>query len=248
MKFNTMDLEDMSVGVIVATDYRKADVFKKYGIDFCCGGKKKLAEACKIAEADLDSVVNDLEEYNTADLLPSQNIYYWEVDFLCDYIVNTHHQYVRQALPYLKDYCFRVAQNHEKRHSELKEVETLLADMVGKLTEHMDKEETIIFPMIKKMATLYRHPDFRGPHDFTVNEIEFPLHELEHEHEEAGDHMHRLREITSNYTIPSDACLTYTVFFKKLKEFEDDLMIHIHLENNILFPRSLQMAGRYDLI
>lgn len=245
MKPLVTDTAELTTGTIVAGDYRKAGILRKYGIDYCCGGKQTLSDACRKQHVAVENVVAELDELNSADILPSQNMFYWDADFLCDYIVRTHHQYVRSARGYLLEYSDRVTQNHQARHPELKEVKEVVKAMFEELDGHMRREEEEIFPLIKKMTAGYLHPMKSNLVAGSFQEMNAPVIELEHDHEEAGELMAKLRALTHSYTIPADACLTYTVFYNKLKEFEDDLMMHIHLENNILFPKSQEMIKRF---
>jgi regulator of cell morphogenesis and NO signaling len=224
-----------TVGQLASSDIRKADAFKKLGIDFCCGGKKTLKQALRDANVTEQQLEVALAE--TAHLPASQqplNFTSWKPDFLADYIVNVHHQYVREYGPVIAGLANKVANRHGANHPELfalaEGVQLLLAD----LYQHLDKEENVVFPAIKQLVNA-------KPGSELLNHISVSsaIGLMEQEHESAGDDLRSLRMITNQYDLPKDACNSYTYLFEKLKEFENDLFNHIHLENNILFPKAL---------
>jgi len=155
--------------------------------------------------------------------------------FLCDYIVNTHHKYVLKSLPELVSYTEKIASVHGERHPELKEVADLFSQINKELLQHMKKEEEVLFPSIKEA----KNSASEKAKAIIISEIT----RLSGEHEFAGGAMDKINVITSNYQVPADGCNSYHVTFKLLREFEDDLHIHVHLENNILFPKALTAAN-----
>ena len=218
-------LQARSVGEVVAEDYTRAAVFQRYGIDFCCGGGRSVADACRKAGADLDEVLGALRESDErADPAPGHDPRDWAPSFLADYIVTVHHGYVRQALPALRQFSDKVARVHGRRHPELVEVRTLVHELAEEMEEHMAEEEQGIFARLAEGGPA-------TPED---------VGSLEDDHEEAGELMRRIRALTDGFQPPADACSTYRATFAKLEEFEGDLHRHVHLENNILFP---QIAG-----
>lgn len=221
-----------TLGEIVTSDLRKAEVFNKYGIDFCCGGKKTLREACEEKGIDVAVVARELKDADkiktSARPLPYND---WSLDFLADYIVNTHHSYVRKAMPDLKAYADKVAKVHGGRHPELLEINRLVQETMAEMLEHSDEEENVLFPYIKKLVQERKDGDnVKGQIDLRVQE-----------HELVGANMDKVREISNNYALPDDACASYSFLFKSLDEFEQDLHIHVHLENNILFPKAIEL-------
>jgi regulator of cell morphogenesis and NO signaling len=216
---------DETLGQIAAKDLRKAQVFKKYGLDFCCGGKKTVRKAC--AEKGLDATRVERELQQVAGPTEGRPIPYdeWEPGFLADYIVNTHHSYIRKTLPDLRAYSEKVLRVHGGRHPELGAISELVVKIQNELTEHMEKEEKIVFPFIKARA-----------------EAGGPIHVMELEHEAVGEEMATIRKLTKDYTLPQDACASYSLLYRMLEDFEEDLHVHVHLENNILFPKGL--AGK----
>ncbi|MGV3760855.1 iron-sulfur cluster repair di-iron protein [Parapedobacter sp.] len=224
-----------TVGEIAAKDMRKAEVFKKLGIDFCCGGKKTLKEA--VAEVGLTEaqVKEELERSEAAGSGQATHDFdSWDLGFLADYIYNVHHKYVRESGPVIEQLAEKVASRHGAVHPELFELSKGLKGLIADMYNHQQKEERVLFPAIK---TLEANGE---PGQMTVG-IEGPVHMMEAEHDSAGDELKALRKLTKDYDLPADACNSYTYLFDKIKEFENDLFQHIHLENNILFPKALKL-------
>lgn len=224
---------DKMLGDIVADDFRTAEVFKNAGIDFCCGGKKTLKQACEEKALNLEVIVQQIEEQQTLPISNAQNFKDWPLDFLCDYIVNFHHKYVFKTLPELVFYTRKIADVHGNNHQELQEVASLFGQINSELLQHLRNEEEILFPAIKQ---LLKHGN-----DEARNIVKSEITRMNGEHEFAGGAMDKINEITGGYQVPADGCNTYMVSFKLLKQFEDDLHIHVHLENNILFPKALNL-------
>ncbi|HNX54543.1 MAG TPA: iron-sulfur cluster repair di-iron protein [Prolixibacteraceae bacterium] len=224
---------DKMLGDIVADDFRTAEVFKNAGIDFCCGGKKTLKQACEEKALNLEVIVQQIVEQQTLPISNAQNFKDWPLDFLCDYIVNFHHKYVFKTLPELVFYTRKIADVHGDNHPELQEVANLFGQINSELLQHLRNEEEILFPAIKQ---LLKHGN-----DEARNIVKSEITRMNGEHEFAGGAMDKINEITRGYQVPADGCNTYMVSFKLLKQFEDDLHIHVHLENNILFPKTLNL-------
>lgn len=229
---NVLEIQK-TVGQIVADNYRTAEVFKKYGIDFCCGGKKALDKACADKKVNYDELTAALEAVSGNYALPSENPALWRMDFLADYIERTHHAYIRQAIPILLEFTQKVARVHGQRHPELLDIAAKFYSLATELSEHLMKEEQVLFPYIRQISTA----EFAAK---PFGSVQNPINCMEAEHEDAGQLMQEIRELTDNYTPPADACTTYRVTFAKLQEFEADLHRHVHLENNILFPKAIQ--------
>lgn len=227
--------KDMTIGEIVALDYRAAQIFKDAGIDFCCGGKKSIDQTCNEKGIDKNELLNKLEIIRTIPNTTAHKFVEWETGFLCDYIVNIHHKYVLKSLPDLVMYTEKIASVHGKNHPELQSVANLFSQINKELLQHMKNEEEVLFPAIKE-AMLNGSNKAK---ETIISEIA----RLSGEHEFAGGAMDKINEITSGYLVPSDGCNTYHVTFKLLAEFEDDLHTHVHLENNILFPKALITAN-----
>lgn len=223
----------ISIGEIVAYDFRAAEIFKNAGIDFCCGGKKSLESACEEKSIDPSVLVMKLKELEKVQVNQNQSFKEWELSFLIDYIVNTHHKYVLKSLPELVFYTKKIASVHGLSHPELIEVEDLFERINTELLQHLKKEEEVLFPSIKEVINS-SSPEVKAT---IISEI----NRMSAEHEFAGGAMDKINDITSNYLVPADGCNTYSVTFKLLKQFEDDLHVHVHLENNILYPKALAL-------
>jgi len=231
-------LETKTVAELVTENIRTAHVFKKYGIDFCCGGGISIQKACEKANANKEDLINDLISCeNTTTRANDYNS--WELDFLTDHVINIHHRYVEDSIPLIKQYGERVQKVHGHHYNELYEINDLFNEVAGELSAHCKKEELILFPFIKKMVKANREgSELPEAHFGTVDN---PIKMMEVEHEEAGEIMRKIAELSDNFTPPQGACNTYRAFYAKLQEFEEDLHQHIHLENNILFPKSLKL-------
>ncbi len=234
---NDGDVE--TLGEIATKDLRKAEIFKKYGLDFCCGGKKTVQQACADKGIDATRVEEELRNAEVAAVTRPLPYNDWSLGFLADYIVNTHHSYVTKALPELRAYATKVAKVHGRGHAELVAVRELVEEINAELTSHMVKEEQILFPFIKQLVEAKTNGKNMEPAGFGT--VQNPINMMEHEHEEVGRNLEKIRVLTNNYAIPEDACASYRLLFKMLEEFESDLFIHIHLENNILFPKALKL-------
>lgn len=230
-----------TLGEIVAKDYRKAEVFKKYGLDFCCGGKKTVSQACQEAGVDAEAVRSELKNY---DGMPGDTTINrfdrWEPDFLVDYIVNNHHSYVKQSLADMPQYVNKVGEAHGEAHPETRAIAGLFNQLGQELIAHMQKEENVLFPFIKNLVAAQRGENIHL--NFPPRHIQQPIRMMEMEHDAAGNILKEIRQLSSDYALPDDACAAYEMVYKFLQEFEADLYQHIHLENNILFPRALELS------
>lgn len=225
----------MTIGEIVAHNFRTADVFVQHDIDFCCGGKKTLEKACQERKMRVDDMIDQLQNVARTDNMPSQDPNTWKADFLADHIERTHHRYVRENIPLLQEYTQKIAEVHGARHPELHMLAKQFSLLANDLLEHLQKEEIILFPYVRDLINNGhgRLPSAMGP-----------IHVMEHEHEYAGSLLENIRMLTNDYTVPEDGCTTYQVAFEKLRDFEQDLHWHIHLENNILFPKIMQEENK----
>lgn len=223
---------------IVADDYRAAAVFQKHGLDFCCGGNRAVADACGEKGIDPRRVTADLEQA-LAPASDQPRVNAWDLDFLADYIVTNHHAYVRSAIQTIGAHARKVASVHGERHPETMDIAARFDEIAAEMTNHMAKEERMLFPYIKALAASAREgtPAPRAPFGSIAN----PIRMMEAEHQSAGDTMAAIRRLSRDYTPPEDACTTYQVTYKELAAFEADLHRHVHLENNILFPRALDL-------
>jgi regulator of cell morphogenesis and NO signaling len=227
-----------TVGQIAAKDIRKAEVFKKMGIDFCCGGKKSLKQVCEEKGLDIETVESALEHANEAPKV-SENYDRWNADFLADYIFNKHHQYYYDEAPIIGELLTKVADHHGERYPELQEAYRLYVTLAQELNSHFAKEEKILFPFIKALVRAKQ----TGSTDELQSQFSLsaPIQMMEADHDAAGEILGELSEATNSYTPPAGACNSFQFLYKKLKELDEDLHQHIHLENNILFPKALAL-------
>lgn len=230
---------DETLGEIAAKDLRKAEVFKKYGLDFSCGGKKTVKEACADKGLDVTKVEQELQK---ADKAPASHpIPYdeWNLDFLADYIVNTHHSYIRKKLPDIVTYADKVMTVHGALHPELLEINQLVITLNSGLTDHLETEEKLLFPYIKELVRADKSTP--APHTPQFESVQAILSQHEKEHAAVGEKLNSIRSLTNGYTLPEDACASYSLLYRMLAEFEEDIHLHIHLENNILLPKAIQL-------
>lgn len=233
--------EKQIIGELVAQDYRAAEVFSKYGIDFCCKGGLTLQDACEKKKVDLNALISDLTE-KTKQAESVQNDYQaWPIDLLADYIEKRHHRYVVEKTPVILQYLTKVAKVHGAAHPEVVEILENFNESAQMLAAHMKKEELILFPFVRKMVVA-REGEVLEPRFGTVQN---PIEMMKEEHSVEGDRFRKISELSNNYTPPQDACNTFRVTYSLLKEFEADLHLHIHLENNILFPKAIKMEAEH---
>jgi regulator of cell morphogenesis and NO signaling len=227
-------LQQITVGDIVARDFRAAAVFDRFGVDFCCGGAQSLTDACRAASVDPAEVERALEA-----LSPSKrdDDHGESLASLIDHIVSTHHAYVRSVLPIIATHLKKLIDVHGARHSELVRVAETFNHMGAGLLQHMSKEERVLFPYIRELEMTAGKVS--GPSPFGT--VAYPIRMMEREHREAGDELRVIRGLTHGYVRPDDGCATYEVCLAELEQFEADLHRHVHLENNVLFPRALEL-------
>lgn len=231
----------ITVSQIVRNDYRTADVFKKWGINYCCGGNLPLDEVCTLQNVDRAALEADLQQATKNVSLPSSTAFdQWPPAFLTDYIIHVHHGYVKRVLPALKGFVESYVPGHLKKFPHLAGVQEAFLALAAELEEHMVKEEESIFPYVKQIVNTYNRRETYG--NLFVRTMSRPLAEIiDREHGRIAFQLKHLRQLTGQYSFAADACTNYQVLYNKLKEFDADLMQHKHLENNILFPKVLQM-------
>jgi regulator of cell morphogenesis and NO signaling len=226
-------LKDVQVGEIVTRDFRAAEVFKNVGIDYCCGGAQSLEDACKEKNLDLSDLELELESLQETPSNQAHRFNDFKLDFLCDYIENTHHKTVLRLLPQLVGYTQKIADVHGAHHTELIQIAALFAQINTELLKHLKNEEEVLFPAIKEVLK----SGSTEAKAVVVSEIT----RMKGEHEFAGGAMDKINVLSGNYSVPADGCSTYEVTYKLLEQFEDDLHVHVHLENNILYPKALKL-------
>ncbi len=223
-----------AVGQIVAEFPQAAEVFKEYGIDFCCGGDKTLTTAVKELHLNESNILDKLNQAYVT--MKTQHNEVRDVDWreqslthLVDHIINTHHLYLQREMPQISEYVTKILRVHGVVHSELTKVHKLFHLLKLELEQHLIKEEVLLFPLIKEYD--------KKPTSQMLEKIKIMTNDIENEHEQAGDIIKELRKITSQYALPADACTSFRLAYQKLEEMESDIFQHIHLENNILHPR-----------
>jgi len=229
---------EQAIGQIVAQDYRAAAVFREFGLDFCCGGNKTIGEATIAKNVNAEEVKNALQSLDSS-IRKEHNYNEWSLDFLVDYIINNHHEYCRSTLPEINFYAKKVLGAHGDDHPELEEVYYELVKLYSEMIQHLDDEEAVLFPYIRKLVEANKNIEMPKASGFGM--AAHPISMMEEEHEEAGEAMAKIRRLGDDFTLPDDACATYRVLYENLEAFEKDLHKHVHLENNILFPKALKL-------
>ena len=217
-------------------------VFEKLGIDYCCGGNKPLDEACRAANLSLEQVQKALDEAQQQSKTNGDRDWQREpLSYLIVHIKSTHHRYVREEIARLGPLFEKVCGVHGKNHPELLHIQAVFRGVAQELTQHMMKEEMVLFPYIVRLeeAVVQGEPALPPPFGTVAN----PVRMMEHEHDSAGQALTAIRSASNGYTAPEGACASYQALYRALAEFEADLHQHIHLENNILFPRAIAMEN-----
>jgi len=235
----TKEASDKTIGEFVAEDYRTATVFEKYGIDFCCGGKVTLSATCREKGLDPAAIQREIAAAKSEPVDRSQNYGAWDLAFLADYIVNTHHTYLNENTGQIAAYARKIAEVHGGHHPEVIEIATIFDKIATDMAGHLREEEEVLFPTIKRIDAAQKAGALPAAKDREA--LKASLEKLHLEHEEIGDAVHAIRHLAKDYSIPDDVCNTFVVTYRKLKEFEEDLHKHVHLENNILFLKAAQI-------
>ena len=231
----------------VADDYKTAEVFSKYGIDFCCRGNRTIEDVCSQEQIDKDALLSDLASIAQTSTTQSIDYKSWPLDLLIDYIEKKHHRYVTEKSPVLNFYLNKIATVHGGRHPELFEIKELFKESAENLMSHMVEEEGMFFPYIKRMleakekGTIPVKPEGH-------ESVDSPIGKLMEEHDDEGVRHREIAKLSNNFTTPEDGCNTYKVAFEMLREFQDDLHLHIHLENNILFLEAKKLEDSLQVL
>jgi len=231
-----------TVGEIVAKDFRTASVFSKYGIDFCCGGNETLDEACKKQSVDRIKLQNELDE---AVQTGKEEVDFnsLPLDLLANYIEETYHTYIKKKSPYIIQFLGKIKEVHGEHHPELVNIFDLFSQSAMDLSMHLQKEERILFPLIRELAEAERSGLFAEQSH--CGTIQNPISVMKDEHEIEGARFKKIAALSGGYTVPSDGCNTYHATYEMLEEFERKLHEHIHLENNILFPKAIELEKSF---
>jgi regulator of cell morphogenesis and NO signaling len=234
--------QQLTLSQIVTKNYRAAAVFEKYSLDFCCKGNKSFNEACTEKKLIASEILSELQNTTVAADYSSFRFADWELDFLVDYIFNNHHKYIRNIIPVITGHAEKVALKHGDKNPETVEVNRIFSIVSKDLKQHLMKEEEILFPFIKYMVKTERQKvKAERPYFWTIVN---PINMMDAEHINAGDSMYQIRKLTNNFTPPEGACTTFKTYYNELKEFEEDLHKHVHLENNTLFPKAIELESK----
>jgi len=241
--FKMLVQKENTIGEVVARNFHTAKIFEDFGLDFCCGGKKTIQDACREKGINPETIVGSLTNIGNPN---GSTAHYdkWELDFLVDYIITNHHTYVSNEITTIDHHLAKIASKHGENHPEIYRIESLFNDLKEELIIHMQKEEKMLFPYIKKMVVAQKNSlEFPFPPFGTISS---PISVMEHEHENAGRLMREINIASNSYSPPRDACTTFRILYNELAEFENDLHIHVHLENNILFPKAIELEKVFN--
>ncbi|OQP40810.1 hypothetical protein A4H97_14450 [Niastella yeongjuensis] len=233
-----------SVSEIVNNDYRTAEVFRKHGIEYCCAGKWPLQMIIESKDLNAAEVIKELElSIHPIGIPRSLPFEEWDIDFLIDYIVNIHHAYLKKALPDTREQLEKFTEGHHKKYPALTELALVFKSLTLEMLPHLQQEEEIIFPYIKQIAHAYETRETYA--SLLVRTLRKPVENvMNHEHESVNKILAQMRQLTNRYTAPANSCVNHRVTFSKLLEIDTDLAQHMHLENGILFPRSIEMEKK----
>lgn len=233
-------LEATTLGEIVSRDFRAGTILDRHGLDYCCGGGRTLEEGCLQRGVSVECVVSELEALDPGSRpTPEQ-----DPAALVEYIVSHHHAYVRRSVPVIQQHLAKVLAAHGARHSELQLIDSQFSKVADELAQHMVKEEQVLFPYIHALAEAVDH---NGPHPPDMfGTVQNPIRMMEIEHQEVGDGVEALRELSHDYQPPVDACRTYRLVLEELEAFERDLHTHVHLENHVLFPKAVELEEKAE--
>ncbi|MBK7377059.1 MAG: iron-sulfur cluster repair di-iron protein [Chitinophagaceae bacterium] len=238
-------IAEQTLASILSSNHQSVPVLEKYHLDFCCKGKRTLAEACTEKGLPVEAIAEELENRMKAEqgkILPFGSM---TAEQLISYILIHHHFYVKQSMPTILSHLEKVAMKHGERFPYMTEVLYLFRSIQEEMTMHLHKEEVILFPRIKEIEAV---SSIKQKRNFTEGYIAGPIQVMETEHDHAGELLYRIRELTNGYTAPADACTTFKVSLAELKEFEEDLHRHVHLENNLLFPLAEKMLSQQTML
>ncbi|MET3113436.1 regulator of cell morphogenesis and NO signaling [Pedobacter sp. CG_S7] len=241
-----MDISEKTIiGELVAEDYRTAAVFQSNGIDFCCQGNRTIKNACDKKEVMPESLINELNAIVKEQVKNTTDFQSWPIDLLADYIEKKHHRYVTEKITAIKPYLEKICKVHGIHHPELFAIKEEFFASADELTSHMKKEEQVLFPYVRTLVNSKKeNQPLINTHFGTIKN---PIAMMMQEHDIEGERFRKIAGLSNNYTPPADACNTYKVSFAMLKEYEDDLHTHIHLENNILFPKAIELEKELNV-
>lgn len=228
-----------TIGEVVAHDNRTSSVFKIHNMNYCCGGKQKIEEVCRENKIDVQLLLEELADVMNTSKEKRETYNEWSLSELADYIEKTHHRYCDAKISEIKSYLERIVHEHGLEYPELLAINKLFLETAGEMTAHMKKEELILFPFIRKMVKAMENGEILTPPYFGT--VENPIAMMEEDHSDEGTRFDKIRELSKDYEIPQNGCYIHKITIALLKQFEEDLHQHIHLENNILFPKAIEL-------
>ena len=231
-----IDPDQSTIGEIVANNYQAAGVFQRFGLDFCCGGGKTISAACKENSVSKDELLKELNALNRGKPSEESSFRSWEPDALIDYIIDTHHNFVRNKIVEISTWAAKVAKVHGKTWPENVEIHRTFGELADEMLRHLADEEQTVFPLIRE---IYQKRLSGAPVDADqIEQLRNELQSMVDDHDGAGDAMKKIRSLSHDFTPPEEACTTYRILYQNLRDFEKDLHKHVHLENNILFKKA----------
>ena len=225
-----MYTKDDQVGKVVSDNFRAAEIFQKFEIDFCCGGKATIERACNKIGIEVENIlnrINNIHSQKSDDFIARVNT--WDPLFLIDFIEKNHHTYTHTMLPIIETHAEKVSSVHGDTHPENIKIYSLIQELIAEMLPHLLKEENILFPLMRKY--------FLHQHEATKEEICLIIERMEEEHNDAGNLIEEIKKLSNNFTPPDDACRTYKIFYEEMNELYHDIHQHVHLENNVLFKK-----------
>lgn len=237
-----IDFSQSIIKDIVSLNYKSAHIFEKYGIDFCCNGDRPLVEAVEEKNLNMNELIGEIKDiFNTSN---DQDLQFMKMELndLVNHILETHHKFVREMVPIITTHLEKVSSVHGHNYEFLIEVRDVFKELSEELNSHMFKEEQILFPIINSLVESEQNDTEAAQH--SCGSISNPINQMEAEHSSAGSALEKMRSLTTNYMTPPDACETFKLTYKELEDFEKDLHKHVHLENNILFPRAIELERK----
>lgn len=238
---NQLDITSLSVADVAMAFPHALEILNRYNLDYCCGGRKPFVEVCEKAGLNAEVIWREIQLI-TAGRGADNRMRFdtWDPSLLIDFIEQHHHTYVRESIPMIKELLNKIEEVHREDSPFLTVVKDRFSRLADELLDHLPKEEDVLFPAARK---LFKAKDFSGNGGNGGLYLDDPITVMEHEHEEAGGLIKGIRALTDNYTAPDFACPTYKITYTMLNQFDKDLMQHIHLENNILFPKIIEAQG-----
>lgn len=236
------NINSLTLGQIVASNYKAAAIFEKHQLDFCCQGNRNFVTACETAGLKAETIEKEINNLTIDET--RIDFTKWPLDLLSEYIYEHHHKYIEEVTPTIKNLLDKICAVHGNTHPELLEIRDIFNISSGELAMHMKKEELILFPFIKKLEQAKASGESANSKLF--NSVISPIQKMEEDHLDEGEQLLRMTQLSNNFTPPEDACLTYITTYKMLQEYEKDMHLHIHLENNILFPKAITLEQRIN--